>query len=427
MEYPLLSEYKEAILSAEDNFNELSSLRPVIDSYGNPIMSSGNFAVVFKMKDENDGKFYAVKCFIKDQDGRDESYKKIAEELEWISSSYILRLRYLDNELFVDTDHCTTEEFPVVVMEWVEGETLDTYLNRHINDKYELEVLSYCFNGMAAWLLSQPIAHGDLKPDNILVRSDGSIVLVDYDGMFVPAMEGEKAREIGTPDFRHPTRTVFDFDEHIDDFSLVVIALSLKAIALKPNIKNKTFSSDVLLFTEQDFIDPSKSKILKEIVALSSNTELSLLLSAFFLAYANNTLKLPTSLLFTTNKSNSFGSQPDMTIDQIRTNVSAEDLEDGKTDKFGVVYSKDRLRLLKCTNRELTNYKVRTGTKIICKYAFEWSTALNNLQIPDSVTAIGKGAFRTCNSLMQVSIPESLENIGKDAFPKQCTIIYRNL
>ena len=44
---------------------------------------------------------------------------------------------------------------------------------------------------MGAWLLSQPFAHGDLKPENILVRNDGTLVMVDYDGMFVPAMEGE--------------------------------------------------------------------------------------------------------------------------------------------------------------------------------------------------------------------------------------------
>lgn len=78
MEYPLISEYKEAIMAAEDNFKEMSSLRPVLDEYGNPVMSSGNFAVVFKMRDMNDGKPYAVKCFIKDQEGRDESYRKIA-------------------------------------------------------------------------------------------------------------------------------------------------------------------------------------------------------------------------------------------------------------------------------------------------------------------------------------------------------------
>ena len=53
MQYPLISEYIEAILSSEDNLDKLSNLRPILDEYGNPIMSSGNFAVVFKIMRSN--------------------------------------------------------------------------------------------------------------------------------------------------------------------------------------------------------------------------------------------------------------------------------------------------------------------------------------------------------------------------------------
>ena len=81
MNFPLISEYIDAIRLAEDNFNKLSNLRPVLDGNGNPITSSGNFAVVFKMKDVNDGRYYAVKCFLKEQEGRNERYQEIAEEL----------------------------------------------------------------------------------------------------------------------------------------------------------------------------------------------------------------------------------------------------------------------------------------------------------------------------------------------------------
>ena len=81
MNYPLISEYIDAIRLAEDNFNKLSNLRPVLDGNGSPIMSSGNFAVVFKMKDVNDGRYYAVKCFLKEQEGRNERYQEIADEL----------------------------------------------------------------------------------------------------------------------------------------------------------------------------------------------------------------------------------------------------------------------------------------------------------------------------------------------------------
>ena len=79
MNYPLISEYIEAIKNAEDNFNELSHLRPVLNKDGSPIMSSGNFAVVFKMKDESSGKLYAVKCFLREQEGRDIAYQQITD------------------------------------------------------------------------------------------------------------------------------------------------------------------------------------------------------------------------------------------------------------------------------------------------------------------------------------------------------------
>ena len=82
MNYPLISEYIESVKLAEDNFEELNYLRPVLDAEGLPVMSSGNFAVVFKMKDERDGKLYAVRCFHRDQEGRAESYRLIEEELK---------------------------------------------------------------------------------------------------------------------------------------------------------------------------------------------------------------------------------------------------------------------------------------------------------------------------------------------------------
>ena len=114
MNYPLISEYVEAIRSAEDNFEELNYLRPVLGDDGLPVMTSGNFAVVFKMKDEQSGKLYAVKCFTKEQEGRAESYKQIAEELNGISSPYLIPIKYLENELFVDTNNSNENEFPIL-------------------------------------------------------------------------------------------------------------------------------------------------------------------------------------------------------------------------------------------------------------------------------------------------------------------------
>ncbi|MBD5132423.1 MAG: leucine-rich repeat protein [Clostridiales bacterium] len=418
MPYPLISEYKDAILSAEDNFNELSSLRPVLDSRGEPVMSSGNFAVVFKMRDERDGKLYAVKCFIKEQPGRAESYRKIADELEVISSSYILPLRYLENELFVDSDQCNDEEFPVVVMEWVEGETLDSYVNRNLDNPYELAMASYRFNRMAAWLLAQPFAHGDLKPDNILVRPDGSPVMVDYDGMFVPSMKGEKARETGSPDYRHPNRTDTAFNEHIDDFSIAAIALSLKAISLKPSLKSSSTPADTLLLKEKDFRKPSESRMLSEIQKLTSDPDLSTLLGIFYIALAKNSLEVLSFRLFITEKPKQ---QPkrkqSIPQEKIDTSCTDEDIANGIADEFGVIYSKDGKRLLKADSKlSLSQYKVKAGTQVICNEAFFYCYLLKSVIIPDSVTSIGDRAFSSCDSLTNVVIPESVNYIGSNPF-----------
>ena len=302
MNYPLISEYIEAIKSAEDNFEELSYLRPVLGDDGLPVMTGGNFAVVFKMKDEQDGKLYAVKCFTKEQEGRSESYKLIADELEFVSSNYLTPIKYLERELFVDTEQTDETEFPVLLMDWVEGVPMDKYIQRNINNHYALELLSFRFYNLAKWLLVQPFAHGDLKPDNILVKGDGSIVLVDYDGMYVPAMKGQKARELGSPNYRHPLRTIEDFDCHIDDFPLVTIAMSLKAIALKPTLFKYGSGESGLLLNESDFRDIKVSKTIQEIISLLSDNELCSLFGLFLIVSSRKELEVLSSNLFPVKK-----------------------------------------------------------------------------------------------------------------------------
>ena len=283
MQYPLISEYVRAIQDASNNLDELVHLVPVLDDHGEPYRSSGAFAVVFKMKDEQTGKCYALKCFTEEQEGRAEAYRQIADELEFVDSSYITSVKYLDKEIFVDSS-CEEDEFPVLLMDWIDGETMENYIAENYQDNYAMAMLCYCFCKMAAWLCSQPFAHGDIKPDNIMVRPDGNLALVDYDGMFVPAMKGQKSPTIGTKDFSHPLRTVDDFDETIDDFALASIALSLKAISLKPSLLDEYGAADRLLFSAEDYRDLSKSKVLAALQALMNDEEVNTLLSLFLLA-----------------------------------------------------------------------------------------------------------------------------------------------
>lgn len=288
--FPLISEYITSILSPEEHFAALTYLRAVPDAANAPVMSVGNFAVVFKMQDKSTGRYYALKCFLKDQEGRAESYKLISDELEYVRSPYLIGVRYLEDELFVDSNNSPDREFPVVLMEWVEGKPLDAFIRENLDNPLSLHLLAYRFCQMASWMMMQPFAHGDLKSDNILVKEDGTITLVDYDGMFVPAMQGQKAREIGNHDFRHPERSENDFNERMDDFSLAVIALSLKAIANNPSYYTQFGAQDRLLFSENDYRNIQESNVFQTLFKSMNDIEQVRLTGLFCIALSEKNL-----------------------------------------------------------------------------------------------------------------------------------------
>ena len=411
MNYPLISEYIESIKNSEDNFNVLSTLRPVYDEAGEIVMSSGNFAVVFKMKDESSGKLYAVKCFLKEQEGRDIAYQQITDELEYVSSNYLCSIKYFQKELFVDSTVSSDTEFPVLLMDWVEGVTLDKYVHQHISDKYALQLITYQFGNMAAWLMTQPFAHGDLKPDNILVSEDGALVLVDYDGMFVPAMQGQKVRELGSPDYRHPLRTEDCFNEHIDDFPLALIGMSLKAIALDTSLLQNNARSDSLLLSESDFHNIGECLMMKSLCALLNDAEFSKLYALFILAHSQQELSAVSFRLFLLNK-------VEKPIEEVlSTEATEEDRKYAIIDEYGVKYSRDGKKLLKAYFSSWEEeYVVREGTEVICDGAFSCCFSLQSVTIPNSVTKIGDSAFWSCKSLQSVTIPNSVTSIGDEAF-----------
>ncbi len=417
MQYPLISEYLAAIREAQDNLDTLSHLVPVLDKYGEPYRSSGAFAVVFKMKDEQTGKCYALKCFTEEQEGRAEAYRKIAEELEFVDSPYITSVKYLEKEIFVDSN-CENEEFPVLLMDWIEGETMETYIAANYTDTHAMAMLCYRFCKMAAWLRSQSFAHGDIKPDNIMVRPDGTLTLVDYDGMFVPAMKGQKSPTIGTKDFSHPLRTIDDFDETIDDFALASIALSLKAISLNPSLLDQYGASDRLLFSAADYFDLSKSNTFTALQNLLADEEAITLMSMFLLARAKKNLSMCSFRLFGVQKPKE---------EVWSTEVTEEDLENAVEDEFGAKYSNDWKRLLYAPSGLKGEYSIRNGVKVIGNSAFEFCRSLTNINIPNSVTNIGDGVFKYCESLANINIPNGVTNIGDHAFSECSSLTNINI
>ena len=464
MQYPLISEYVKAIQDAADNLDKLAYLTPVLDDHGEPYRSSGAFAVVFKMQDKSTGKYYALKCFTEEQQGRAEAYRQIADELDLLDSPYITSVKYMEKELFVDSQ-CEEDEFPVLLMDWVEGETMEAYIAANYRNQSAMSMLSYRFGKMAAWLRTQSFSHGDIKPDNIIVRPDGSLTLVDYDGMFVPSMKGSQSPTIGTRDFSHPLRTVDDFDETIDDFSLASIALSLKAISMNSTLLDTYGASDRLLFSENDYRNPSNSKVISALQELMCDKDFCTLYSLFMLALARKELSACSFRLF-------IGEKPILlqTVEELATKVTCEDWKEAFSDEWGVKYSKDGRKLLDVPLNLRGTYSVKGGTKIISDRAFSNCSSLKYISIPKSViclngnpfngwigkleclspnfiyeddvlfnkdkskiisfrnqniesyiiptcvASIGDHAFSDCSSLSNIVIPNSVTRIGEGAF-----------
>ena len=410
MQYPLISEYVKAIQDAGDNLDKLAYLTPVLDDHGEPYRSSGAFAVVFKMQDKSTGKYYALKCFTEEQEGRADAYRQIADELDMVDSPYITSVKYMEKELFVDSQ-CEEDEFPVLLMDWVDGETMEAYIAANYRNQSAMLMLSYRFGKMAAWLRTQSFSHGDIKPDNIIVRPDGSLTLVDYDGMYVPSMKGSQSPTIGTRNFSHPLRTVDDFDETIDDFSLASIALSLKAISMNSTLLDTYGASDRLLFSEKDYRTPSNSKVISALQGLMCDKDFCTLYSLFMLALARKELSTCSFRLFV-------GEKPILpqTIEDLSTKATDEELKEAFTDEFGVKYSKDERKILQAPQGLNGTYSIRKGTKIICDRAFVDCKSLRSIVIPDGITSIGYGAFSGCKSLADIVIPDSVSSIGDCAF-----------
>lgn len=247
MLYPTTIRYAETILNPDGLFRSLAGLSSPVP----PEFSSGAYGTVFRVT--IGGKPCALKCFTRHQPGRAEAYRRIELALEPVRKQkgpYLVPFRWLEDEITVFGDDGSVSEQSVLLMDWVEGRSLTQAIGAAAagSDRKTLLRLSEEFDRLAVWLLRQPFAHGDLKPDNIMVRTDGSLALIDYDGLYLPEMAGEKARETGTEGFRHPERSETGFGKQIDDFPIALISLGFRALARWPELYERFCGRAALLF-----------------------------------------------------------------------------------------------------------------------------------------------------------------------------------
>src|SRR5207253_8098820 len=101
---------------------------------------------------------------------------------------------------------------PYIVVEWIEGGSLQRRLDR---ERLTVDAVAHLGAAIADALHSlhaQGAIHLDLKPDNVIVRNDGSIALIDF-GMahhvHVPDLLAEEKRfAAGSAPYVSPEQTL---------------------------------------------------------------------------------------------------------------------------------------------------------------------------------------------------------------------------
>ncbi len=271
MPWPLSQDYNEAIQSPASNFADadLKSGEAVSNALGLPVPYSGNFADVYQVRCP-DGSRWAVKCFTRKVEGLRERYAEISKHLKQAKLPFTVEFSYLEQGIRVGG-----QWYPVLKMQWVEGLTLNAFVEQYADKPAMLEALRRMWGRMETYLVGAKVAHADLQHGNVLLVPGATanalaLKLIDYDGMWVPALASSLSGEVGHPAYQHPKRRpdkVYGLE--VDRFPLLVIATSLRALEVKgKDLWEKYNNGDNLLFKETDLKAPAESPLFAELLGL---------------------------------------------------------------------------------------------------------------------------------------------------------------
>ncbi len=270
MPWPLSQAYNEAIQNPATSFSDfdLREATARTNALGLPVPCSGNFADVYELRNGNQA--WAVKCFTRDIPGRRERYREISAHLRAEQLPIMVPFAYLDEGVRV-----AGQWYPVLKMEWVAGLTLNQFIKKHLHNPQKLQKIAEAWLQLARMLQIGRLAHGDLQHGNVLlVRGSRpgrlAVKLVDYDGMWAPALAWQRSGEVGHPAYQHPERLREGaYGPHVDRFPLLLIYTAIRALAVGGQaLWDRYDNSDNLLFREQDLQNPRESALLWDLARL---------------------------------------------------------------------------------------------------------------------------------------------------------------
>ncbi len=269
MTWPTSQDYNEAIQAPAANFADpdLRQGEAATNALGIPLPCSGNFADVYQVRCP-DGAVWAVKCFTREAPGLRERYAEISKHLRQAKLPFTVDFTYLEKGIRVKG-----KWHPVLKMQWVEGFTLNQFVRQYLDKPAMLEALLQMWGRMAQYLRDAQVGHCDLQHGNVLLAPGATantvaLKLIDYDGMWAPALAGKKSGEVGHPCYQHPQRLrdgTYNID--VDRFSLLLIATGLRALKTQGRpLWEKYDNGDNLLFKQADLDAPTKSFLFLDLI-----------------------------------------------------------------------------------------------------------------------------------------------------------------
>ncbi len=225
---PAINDYIGTLENPVGVFRSLGEPCVERDVWGAPRFRAGNSAAVFTCVGD-DGRRRILKCYIR----ANPYLRAIYGYVERRRPALLPALRLLPDEMFVHTLGGEAGWVDVVEGEWTEGETLSAAVSNAVRtgNGVRLEGLADAFDRLWAELSAVEWAHGDLKPDNIVVRPDGRLTLIDCDAMWIPELAGLQAVEMGTPPWCDTDAGAAIFNKTIDERPARLIGEALRIVA----------------------------------------------------------------------------------------------------------------------------------------------------------------------------------------------------
>lgn len=270
MAWPISQDYNEAIQNARTCLAdaELRAGQPVLNPLGLPLPRSGNFADVYEFDCPSAGKRWAVKCFTREVPGLQERYAAIGQHLAVSKPSFMVDFQYLPQGIRV-----RGRWYPILKMRWVEGLLLSDFARQYCHKPALMDKLGELWLKMAARLGELKIGHGDLQHGNVILvaaeQKDHALKLrlIDYDGMYIPALRSRPSGEVGHAAFQHPERgRTRAYGPDVDRFSVLLVATAMRALVIGGrSLWQRYDNGDNLLFRAADLAAPGQSALFKEL------------------------------------------------------------------------------------------------------------------------------------------------------------------